>query len=180
VRTRSIATIAIFTAAVVGSDLALAQFPNVKLMDTLVFVASFAFGLGTGAAVAILSETVWSVISPWGAAGAIAPFLVLGELLFAVAGWAASKVWGEKLSALSPTSVFIGATMAICAFAWDLETNAATALLANWPQLTLQSLVVYELQGSFFAVTHEVADFVIGTVFVPAAVILIPRALRRR
>ncbi len=65
VRAQTVAVVAVFTAATVGSNIALAQFPDVKLLDTLVFVCSFVFGLGTGAAVAILSETIWSFVSPW-------------------------------------------------------------------------------------------------------------------
>lgn len=179
-RSQSVAIVAVFTAAIVGSDFALAQFPNVKLLDTLVFVASFTFGLGTGAAVAILSETIWSFVSPWGIAGAITPFLVLGELMFVVAGWAAAKAWGDRLQTVSPTSLFIGATMAICAFMWDFETNAATALLAYWPQLTLQKLIITELAGGVFAVSHELSDFLLGTLLAPAVVLMIPRVLRRK
>lgn len=179
-RTQSVAVVAVFTAAIVGSDFALAQFPNVKLLDTLVFVSSFVFGLGTGAAVAVLSETTWSFISPWGMAGAITPFLVIGELIFAVAGWAASKAWGRKLNALSPTSVFIGATMAVCAFIWDLETNAATALLEYWPQLTVKYLLLTELQGALFAVSHEVSDFLLGMILVPLVIAMVLRFPRRK
>ncbi|MDV3277917.1 MAG: hypothetical protein LYZ69_05560 [Nitrososphaerales archaeon] len=179
-RTHSVAVVAVFTAAIVGSNFALAQFPDVKLLDTLVFICSFVFGLGTGAAVAVLSETIWSFVSPWGVAGSITPFLVTGELLFVVAGWATSKIWRDRLSAVSPTSLFIGAVMAICAFGWDFETNAATALLYNWPQLTVPMLVGYELQGAIFAVAHEVSDFVLGAFLVPVvATILIPRLARR-
>ncbi len=179
-RSRTLAVVPIFTAMIVGSDFALAQFPNVKLLDTLVFVASFIFGFGTGAAVAVLSETIWSFVSPWGVGGAITPFLVGGELLFVVAGWGASKLWGERLGGLTPSSVFIGATMAICAFLWDFETNAATALLAYWPDVTVQKLLATELAGVVFAVVHELTDFVLGTVAVPLTILLIPKALRRK
>lgn len=180
VRSQSVAVVALFTATIVASDFALAQFPNVKLLDTLVFVASFVFGLGTGAAVAVLSETIWSFVSPWGMAGAVAPFLVIGELLFAVAGWAAAKAWGDRLKAVSPSYFFIGAAMAICAFIWDFETNAATALLAYWPDVTLQKLAATELAGVAFALSHELSDFLMGTLLAPLAVLLIPRIARRR
>ncbi len=179
-RSQSIAVIALFTATIVASDFALAQLPDIKLLDTMVFVASFVFGLGTGAAVAVLSETIWSFVSPWGMAGAVAPFLVIGELLFAVAGWAAAKAWGDNLKAVSPNSFFIGAAMAICAFLWDLETNAATALLAYWPDVTLQKLVVTELAGVVFAVSHELSDFALGSLLAPLVAISMLRLRQRR
>ncbi len=177
VRRPDVAAVAVFTALVVGSDFALAAIPNVKLMDVVVFMVAFVFGFRQGAAVAILSEAVWSVVSPWGPAGAIAPFLILGELLFAVAGWGASKVWRDEAKVASPTSVFLGATLAICAFVWDFETNAATALIANWPGLSLGEVFGYELAGFVFPVplAHELADFLLGTLVAPAALFAMPR-----
>jgi hypothetical protein len=180
VRQTDVAVVAVFTALVVGSDFALAPFLNFKLMDVLVFLAAFVFGFRQGASVAILSEGIWSVVSPWGPAGVVTPFLIAGELMFAVGGWAAAKVWGGELKPVSPTSVFIGATLAICAFVWDFETNAATALIANWPGLTVGEVAGYELAGFVFPVplAHEVADFLLGSLVAPTALLIIPK-LRR-
>ena len=179
-RNTELANVAVFSAAIVASDFALAPFVNFKLMDTIVFMVAFVFGFRQGAAVAVVSEAVWSVASPWGPAGAITPFLIGGELLFAAAGWGASRVWGQEKEAVSLTTVFIGATLAICAFAWDLETNAATALIANWPGLTLGEVFGYELAGFVFPIplAHELGDFLLGVAVAPAALFLVPR-LRR-
>jgi len=178
---QTVAVVATFSALIVGSDLALAPFSNVKLLDTLVFVAAYVFGFRVGATVGILSETIWSFISPIGMAGPVAPFLIAGEVLFALAGWGASKAWGREFRLVSPYSVFIGATMAICAFFWDLETNFAFALFAFWPWPTLYQF----LYASFnpltlpFIIAHEASDFVFGAVLAPAFILLIPKVLRR-
>ena len=177
---QTVAVVATFSAMIVGSDLALAPFSNVKLLDTLVFVAAYVFGFRVGAMVGVLSETIWSFISPVGMAGPIAPFLVAGEVLFAVAGWGAAKAWGREFRLVSPYSIFIGATMAICAFFWDLETNFATSLLAFWPWPTLYQF----LWTSFnpltlpFVIAHEGSDFVFGAVLAPAFILLIPKVFR--
>lgn len=178
--TRNLAVVAVFTAAVVGSDFALAPYANFKLMDVTVFLVAYVFGFRQGAAVAVLSETIWSVVSPWGFAGAFTPFLVGGELLFAVAGWGASRVWGRDTGALSPTALFIGATLAICAFVWDFEANAANALIATWPDTSLSQVIVYELQGFVFPtpLAHELWDFVLGAVLAPAAIVAMPKVRR--
>ncbi|MBI3859662.1 MAG: hypothetical protein HY296_05410 [Thaumarchaeota archaeon] len=170
-----VATVAAFVAVIVGSDFALAPFPNVKLLDPVVFVVAYVFGFRMGATVAVISETVWAFVSPWGFAGPVAPFLVAGELIFAVAGWWASKVWGDRSKLISENAVFLGATMLMCAFAWDVETNAATALIAFWPSITLWNLAVTEAIGIPFAIVHEAADFALGIVFAPLAILLIPR-----
>jgi uncharacterized membrane protein len=180
-RHSDVAVAAVFSALVVGSDYALTPFVNFKLMDTIVFIVAFVFGFRQGAAVAVISETIWSVISPWGQAGVIAPFLVAGEIMFAVAGWGASKMWGAEKEAISPISLFMGATMTICAFLWDLETNAATALIAYWPTLNLGLLIATELRGFVFGIPmiHEVGDFLLGAMVAPAAIMVIPKVGRR-
>jgi hypothetical protein len=180
-RRSDIAVVAVFSALVVGSDFALASFVSFKLLDTIVFMVAFVYGFKQGAAVAVISETVWSVVSPWGAAALMTPFLVGGELLFALAGWSASRVWRLDGKAASPVAFFIGATLAICAFLWDFETNAASALILFGPGLNLSQLLSVELAGFVFPVplAHELADFALGAILAPAALLVMPR-LRRR
>lgn len=176
------AVVAVFTALIIGSDLALTgpEFSNVKLLDTLVFVAAYVFGFRVGASVGILSETIWSFVSPFGIAGAVTPFLVAGELLFASAGWAASRAWGPPPRILSAHSLYIGALMALCAFVWDLETNAATALVAYWPGLGISQLLytMFNPLTLLFALAHEGSDFAFGSLVAPSFILVIPKALR--
>ncbi len=178
-RTSGVAAVAVFSAVIVGSDFALAPYVNIKLMDTVVFVVAFVFGLRIGAAVAVVSETAWSFVSPWGMAGAVTPFLVGGEMIFVLAGWWSSRVWGDRKKQPSPNALFLGAVMLLCAFLWDLETNAATALIASWPTLTLPVLLSYEALGIPFALVHEEADFLLGMLFAPMVILLIPRIAKQ-
>ena len=178
------AVIAVFTAVIVGSDLALSgpEFSNIKLLDTLVFVSAYVFGFRVGAAIGVLSETFWSFISPIGMAGAITPFLVAGELLFALAGWGASRVWGPRPGIASRTPIFIGALLTTCAFLWDLETNFATALVAFWPNLSAPQ-VFLTMFGPLvipFYLAHEASDLVLGMLVAPSFILLVPRAFGRR
>ncbi len=181
--TRTVAVVATFTALIIGSDFVLSgpEFSNIKLLDTLVFVAAYVFGFRVGASVGILSETIWSFASPIGMAGALTPFLVAGEMLFALAGWGASRAWGRGLKLVSPYPLFVGALLAICAFTWDFETNAATALISYWPDLTLQKLLVtaFGPLTLVFSLAHEGSDFALGAVLAPTFIFLIPRAMRR-
>jgi hypothetical protein len=175
-----VAVVATFSALIVGSDYALAGVYNVKLLDTLVFVCAYVFGFRVGASVGIVSETIWSFVSPIGIAGLMTPFLVGGELLFAVAGWATSKAWRGKFRPVSSYPIFIGATMLICAFLWDLETNLATALFQFWPSPTLWQyfLDAFGPQVIPFTLAHEISDLAFGIVLVPMFIVLIPRVFR--
>lgn len=161
---------------VVGSDFALSGLANVKLLDTLVFVSAYLFGFRVGAAVGVLSETIWSVFSPYGFAGAIAPFLLAGELLFALAGWTASKAWGSEFNLKSPYPLFIGSLLTVCAFVWDFETNAATALLGFSPNSFW--FAVFGPQTLLFIIPHEISDFLFGTLLAPAFIYIIPKTIR--
>lgn len=176
----SLAVTATFTALIVGSDFALAPFANVKLLDTVVFVVAFVFGFRIGAAVAVLSETVWSSVSPWGMGGAITPFLVGGELLFVFAGYATSKLWEapERLPAFSAQNLYFGAILSVCAFVWDFETNIATGLIAG--AQTLASLLTYEVFGIPFTIAHELSDFVLGSALAPIVIVYSWRVFGRR
>ena len=102
--------------------------------------------------------------------------------MVAQAGWAASRAWGPPPRIVSTHSLFIGALLAVCAFAWDLETNAATALIAYWPGLRLSQLL-YTMFNPFtllFALAHEGSDFAFGTLVAPSFILLIPKAFGRR
>ncbi|MEM0287314.1 MAG: hypothetical protein QXR69_02310, partial [Conexivisphaerales archaeon] len=168
-RTHSVAIVSIFVALILGSNYLLAPLANVKLEDTMVFVASYLYGIGIGASVAILAETAWSTISPYGFAGAIMPFLVAGELIYAIAGYFASKIWnGDGI--FSSRNIAFGSIMAVCAFIWDFETNAATGLIAQGGRLGLNTLLSYEAFGLPFMISHELSDFAFGAFVAPAII----------
>ena len=176
--TRSLSIIAIFTSLIIASDFALAPVLNVKMMDTIVFAIAFVFGFRTGASVAVLSEFIWSVVTPYGMFLPITPFQVGGELLFAVAGYAASRIWGmEKLSPVSSRNIFFGAILAICAFIWDFETNIATGLIF-YNMHTLVGLLAVVGAGITFMIPHELSDFVLGTALAPIIIMYCRRLAR--
>jgi hypothetical protein len=178
-RRTEVAAVAVFSALVVGSDFALAGFVNFKLMDIIVFMVAFVYGFRTGAAVAVVSEAVWSVVSPWGPAGFMTPFLIGGELLFALAGWGASRIWSKE-GPLALRSIFIGATLAICAFVWDFEVDAVTALVWYGFGVSVPQLLVTEFWGYLFPfpLAHEIADFMLGALLAPAAILTMARSRR--
>jgi hypothetical protein len=179
-KTRELALVAAFTSLAIASDFALTDVPNVKLVDPVVFSVAFVFGLEMGVYVGVLSELIWGTLSPYGFGGYIIPFLVAGEVLYALAGWAAARVWTGESSRLSPRNLYFGALLALCAFVWDVETNAATALLSFWPSLTLQKLVVTEVAGIPFMISHEVSDLVTGALVAPLIIFYATRLGRPR
>lgn len=174
--TKSVSIVAVFTALAVASDFALTDAVNVKLVDPIVFSVAFVFGFEMGAYVGLLSELIWGTVSPYGFGGYIIPFLMGGEVLYAVAGWAAAQVWSTETSRFSSRNFYMGGLLAVCAFVWDLETNAATALLAYWPHLTVALLSATELAGVPFMLPHEMSDLVTGSVLAPLIIFYASRS----
>ena len=174
-KSQSLAIITIFTALIVGSDFVMAGFANVKLLDSLVFLAAYLFGFRIGASVGIVSELVWAYATPWGSPGFIAPFLILGEVIYAVAGTFASRIWTGEPMFRSGVSVGIGGLLAVCAVLWDLETEFGTALIAFWPSVTLEKYVGTVLLGLPFTLAHEVSDLVFGMFLLPMVLLIIPK-----
>ncbi len=173
---KKIAVIAIFTSLIIATDYALAPALNVKLMDTLVFSSSFVFGFRIGASIAVLSELIWSIVTPFGFFLPIVPFLVGGELLFAAAGYFASRIWAfDDVSPVAVENLFFGAILAICAFIWDFETNIATGLIAGARNLV--TLLGFEIVGYVggFNIAHEVSDFVLGSTLAPLVIVYLRR-----
>lgn len=174
-KSQSLAIITIFTALIVGSDFVMAGFANVKLLDSLVFLAAYLYGFRIGASVGVLSELVWAYATPWGSPGFIAPFLILGEVIYALAGSFASRVWAGEPVFRSGMSIGIGGLLALCAVFWDLETEFGTALIAFWPSVTLEKYVGTVLLGLPFTLVHEVSDLMLGIFLLPMVLVIIPK-----
>ncbi|MDG6908677.1 MAG: hypothetical protein JRN20_23160 [Nitrososphaerota archaeon] len=169
--TQKLSIIALFTSLAIVTDYAMLPIPNVKLVFTLTFSSSYAFGFKIGAAVAILTELIWGTISPDGFGGLIIPFLVAANIIYAFAGWGASKIWGHDLRPISSLNIFFGSILAVCAFLWDTATNFGTGILIVWPHVTVAALLYYEGFGIPFMVFHELGDFVLGSAVAPVIIV---------
>ncbi|MDH2900767.1 MAG: hypothetical protein PXY39_07320 [archaeon] len=169
--TRRITLIAIFTSLAIATDFAMAPIYNVKLVFTLVFASAYSFGFKIGAAIAVLTELIWGIISPSGFGGLIIPFLVGANIIYAVAGLGASKIWGYEIKPVSQLNIFFGSIMAICAFLWDTVTNFGTGIIEVWPHVTMTALLGAEAVGIPFMVFHELGDFVIGSALAPIIIV---------
>jgi hypothetical protein len=177
--TRSAATVAILTALVVGSNLALTDFPNVKLDASVIFMTTIVFGAYAGASVAVLSELIWSQVSPWGASGAyLLPFLISAELLYVVAGLVARRALRGRWDAVRDSGALLAGLLCISTVIWDLWTNLGTAILANNLSLGAILFVEFNPGALAFSITHEVSNLVLGAAFVPATLILLPKVAR--
>ena len=177
--TRSAATVAILTALIVGSNLALSDFPNVKLDAAMIFMTTIVFGTYVGASVAVLSELIWSQVSPWGSSGAyLLPFLISAELLYVVAGLIARRALGGRWDSARGSGALFAGLLGLFTFIWDVWTNLGTAILATNLSPGAILFVEFNPLTLAFNVTHEVSNLVLGAAFVPATLILLPKVAK--
>jgi hypothetical protein len=190
--------VAVFTALSLATNYALIGFQNIKLMDTLVFIVAFLFGVRLGIGVAVSTWLVYGLVNPNGVDGPIIlSFLILGECFYALSGAILSRTSvGQELSIVKPTddsSRITGRTNAFrklarrirnlnptrslvfalvglqATFGYDLLTN-----FASWLLLTTslyQAFIIGNIIGAPFSVAHEGSNTIFFATVAPAVIV---------
>ncbi|HWY28038.1 MAG TPA: hypothetical protein VNW25_02150 [Candidatus Sulfotelmatobacter sp.] len=190
--------VAVFTALSLATNYALIGFQNIKLMDTLVFIVAFLFGLRLGIGVAVSTWLVYGLVNPNGVDGPIIlSFLILGECFYALSGAILSRTSvGQELSIvkptddssritrrtsafrklarrirnLNPTRSLVFALVGLQAtFGYDLLTN-----FASWLFLTTslyQAFIIGNIIGAPFSVAHEGSNTIFFATVAPAVIV---------
>lgn len=171
-----IAIVAVFAALALATNYALIGIPNVKVMDALVFLAAFLFGLKVGAAVGASTWVVYGFINPQGSADLILlSFLITGECIYALAGAGLRKttITQDLLDFPKRLSLVFGTVGLLATLAYDILTN-----FASWLFLTTSpydALVIGLITGAPFAIVHEISNLVLFSTAAPAAIIAAKR-----
>jgi hypothetical protein len=194
--------VAVFTALALSTDYALIGLQNIKLMDTLVFIAAFLFGIRLGIAVAVPTWLVYGLVNPNGVDDPITlSFLVLGECLYALGGGILRRTSiGEELYTmqyprqgpiiteggniigriakrvgqldLTPSLIF--ALVGVqTTFGYDLLTNFASWIFRATS--LYQAFVIGNIVGVPFSVAHEGSNAVFFATVAPAVIVAIRR-----
>jgi len=170
--------IAVFTALAIATDFAMVPLVNIKLMDTLVFVAALAFGFRVGASVAGLTWLVYGTLSPWGfASGPFIVLLMLSEMIYAALGSIAARFAGWMKWGTAERSAAFGFLGFFGALAYDLNTIITPAVLSGIP---LVSSVFSLIPAMPFMFAHEASDFVFFSTLGPVLYATMLRVGRTR
>jgi len=173
-----IAVVAVFAALALATNYALIGIPNVKIMDALVFLAAFLFGLKVGLAVGASTWAVYGFINPQGSADLILlSFLITGECFYALAGTGLRKTTIARdlldKGFRKGFSLVFGTVGLLATLAYDVLTN-----FASWLFLTTSpydALIVGLITGAPFALVHEVSNLVLFSTAAPAAIVAAKR-----
>ncbi len=190
--------VSVFTALSLATNYALIGFQNVKLMDTLVFIVAFLFGVRLGIGVAVSTWLVYGLVNPNGVDGPIIlSFLILGECFYALSGAILSRTsvgqelakvkptddspritgrtgvfrsLGRRIRILNPTRSLVFALVGLQAtFGYDLLTN-----FASWVFLTTslyQAFIIGNIIGAPFSVAHESSNTIFFATVAPAVIV---------
>ncbi len=174
-----VALVAVFAGLSLGTNYALIGLPNVKIMDALVFVAAFVFGLRIGVGVAVSTWTIYGFVNPYGQDDLILlSFLITGECFYALAGallrkTSVAKELVEDNHPYGRFSVLFGAAGVLSTLAYDVLTNFASWLFRT--SSLYNSLVIGLITGAPFAFIHEISNLVFFATAAPAAILAIKR-----
>ncbi len=170
-----VALIAVFTALSLGTNYVMIDIPNVKLMDALIFIAAFLFGLEVGLGSAISSWLIYGFINPYGQADPILLFfLMTGECFYAIAGALLSRASAAQdlLNNAHPyrrAGLIFGLIGFQATFAYDVLTNFGSWIFKT--SSLYQALVIGLITGVPFAIIHEASNLVFFATVVPLAII---------
>ncbi len=174
-----IEVVSVFTALALATNYAMIDIPNVKLMDALVFIASFLFGLRVGLGSAVSIWIVYGFFNPYGQADPTTfVFVTLGECLYAVSGAVLSRASTARDILnnghwLKRSSVF-GLIGFQATFAYDVLTNFGSWLFRT--SSLYQAFIIGMVTGAPFSVLHEASNLIFFATVVPLALAASKRA----
>jgi hypothetical protein len=146
--------------------------PNVKLMDSLVFIAAFLFGLKVGVATGTSIWLVYGFVNPNGQDSLLLlSFLIVGESFYSVAGallrrTSAAAQFLRNGNYRHATIVFGGLGL-LTTFAYDALTNFGDKL--QFTNSLYQAFLIGMITGAPFALLHELSNIVFFATVVPGA-----------
>jgi hypothetical protein len=174
---QKVGVISVFTALAIATDYAMVPLPNVKLMDTIVFVCGFAFGLWTGVSVGALTWLVYGSVNPLGAAGgSLLLILIVSETVYAFFGCLARRIAGPRGS-ISSKSLVWGSLGLIATFLYDLNTILTPSMLTG---MNLFHAALSMLPAIPFMLAHEISNFLFFSTVGPVLVAAIFKVSRFR
>jgi len=129
--------------------------PNVEFTSLICFLTGFLFGALFGALLGALTMFINGFLSPWGFAGIIMPFQMLGMALMGLAGGAYRKLIGNDFSISKSLNFESACLAAFLTLIYDIITNAGYAALFNL------EIVIVLIAGVWFSIIHVVSNTVL-------------------
>jgi thiamine transporter ThiT len=159
---KKICLIGLFISAGVSLGFALAQIPNVELITATIFLSGYFLGLKEGILVGVLTEGIYSLLSPFGLA---APPLFLAQLIsMGFAGFAGALFRKHQ----SANEIVYTIQLGVVGFGVTLLFAVLTTLsFVLFIELSARQLIGSFIYGMGFYITHLITNTLIFMLVVP-------------
>lgn len=151
---RRIATLTVMASLCVGIQLA-PRPPNVEFTSLICFLTGFLFGALFGALVGALTMFINGFLSPWGFAGLIMPFQMLGMALMGFAGGFYRKSVGKNFNLPESLNFESACLAAFLTLIYDVITNVGYAMLFN------VEIIIVLIAGVWFSIIHVASNTIL-------------------
>lgn len=160
VKPHQLALFSILAAACVAIQLSPRPVPNVEFTSIITFFLGVVFGGPIGGSFGALVMFINGFLSPWGFAGMIMPFQMVGMAIVGVAGGVLRRYGVPKRqSRMAIESAILGAFLTLT---YDIITNIGTAIISGIP------VILVLITGVTFALIHIISNTIIfGVAFSP-------------
>jgi hypothetical protein len=158
-KTRQLALFCVLAAASVGIQLA-PRPPNIEATSLITFFSGVIFGSIAGALFGSIVMLISGFLSPWGFAGLILPFQIVGMCIIGIAGGIFRR-YGIPSSA--PRTVLESAILgSFLTLIYDMITNVGFAIYLNVP------IILAFITGIVFSFIHIISNTMLfGLAFTP-------------
>lgn len=159
---RDISLIAVLTALCVGGSYALIGLPDIKLMDLMIFVTGFVFGIAIGTTTGALTWIIYGTINPFGFSLPIWLSTIIGETIFGIVGGVLGRInykTAEKNFSILRFSLEMGLWGLILTIIYDLFTNIVFAITFKVPIIV--AIMTGWLIPPFFEILHETSNLIL-------------------
>jgi len=164
-KTRRITITALLSATCISTNYLMLPLINIKLMDTIVFIAGFSLGLIPAITVGSISWLIYGTLNPLGVNLPTLITVILSETVYAIPGWIIGRKYHETTPQPSlELHLTLGATGLLTTLTYDLFTNA----IYGW--LFQGSIWIGLLTMNFpipMGITHEVSNFILFATVAP-------------
>jgi len=166
--------VGLISALCVVTNYALLPLSNIKLMDTIIFVVGFLFGPSLGISVCVIVWLIYGTLNPYGFAFLTLVSVMLGETIYALAGYLVSRRPNAFLGStwLSIQNIGFGVVGMVSTLLYDIFTNAVT----GW--LFYGSIIIGLLTMNFplpLGIIHEVSNFLFFALLAPPIIYAVKR-----
>ena len=156
---KRVAVLTVMAALCVGIQLT-PRPPNVEFTSLICFLTGFLFGALFGGLLGALTMFINGFLSPWGFAGIIMPFQMLGMALMGLVGGIYRKSLGENFRLSKTLNLEAACLAAFLTLIYDIITNVGFAILFN------VEIIVALALGVWFMLVHVISNTVMfGAVF---------------